>query len=251
MNLPPDDLLLGLFLVFVRVGTCMMLLPGFSAAQIPPRIRLFVSFAVSLAVFPLVEPQLATAGLSSDPAALLQRIAAETMTGAVFALPIRFFIAALSFMGETVTQMIGLNPIPGIQTEDGQSGTALSAFLNAAAVTLFFTMGLHANAILAVAASFQLVPLGEFPEFTGSMLRLRDSLSDAFLTVLRLSGPFIIFAIAINLLAGIINKLTPQIPVYFIATPFLIAGGVALLYFVGDDILVLFVSALSGLIGLE
>ena len=49
--------------------------------------------------------------------------------------------------------------------------------------------------------------------------------------------------------AGVINKLTPQIPVYFVATPFLIAGGMALFYFIGDDILALFIAALSDLGG--
>ena len=30
---------------------------------------------------------------------------------------------------------------------------------------------------------------------------------------------------------GILNKLTPQIPVYFVSLPFIICGGLALMYF--------------------
>ncbi len=30
---------------------------------------------------------------------------------------------------------------------------------------------------------------------------------------------------------GLINKLAPQIPVYFISTPYVLAGGLLLLYF--------------------
>lgn len=249
MNVPADDLVIGLFLVFTRIGTCLMLLPGFSAAQTPMRIRLFIAFAVSLAVFPSIAGNLELAGIAGDPTNLLHRIAAEMVTGAAFALPIRFFLAALSFMGETVTQMIGLNAIPGVPLEEGQAVTTLSAMFNAAAVTLFFILGLHANAILAVAGTFQVIHLGEFPDLADMVVRLRDGLSDAFFTVLRLAAPFIIFTISVNLLSGVINKLTPQIPVYFILTPFLIAGGLALLYWLGDDIVALFMTALTQAIG--
>lgn len=249
MNLPGDEVLLGLFLVFARVGTCLMLLPGFSVAQIVPRLRLFVAFAVTLAVFPLVQPQIQTAGITADPSGLFAKIAAEMVTGAAFALPIRFLLGAISFMGEAVMQLVGLNPIPGVVMEEGQGSTVLSAFFSTAAIVLFFTLGLHANAILAVAASYRIVPLGEFADMTGVMVRLRDGLSDAFITVLRLSAPFLIYAIAINFVSGVVNKLTPQIPVYFVATPFLIAGGAVLLYWIGDDILALFTAALAQAIG--
>lgn len=249
MTLPGDEVLLALFLVFARVGTCLMLLPGFSAAQVLTRLRLFIAFAITLAVFPLVQPQIETAGISADPSNLFVKIAAEMVTGAAFALPIRFLIGALSFMGETVMQIIGLNPIPGVVMEEGQASAVLSAFLTTSAVVLFFTLGLHANAILAVAASYRFVPLGEFADPAGIMTRLRDGISDAFILVLRLSAPFLIFAIAINLVSGVVNKLTPQIPVYFVATPFLIAGGAVLLYWIGDDILALFVAAMADMIG--
>lgn len=249
MNLPGDEVLLALFLVFARVGTCLMLLPGFSAAQVLPRLRLFVAFAITLAVFPLVQPQISTAGIAPDPSSLFVKIAAEMLTGATFALPIRFLLGALAFMGETVMQIIGLNPIPGVVMDEGQASTVLSAFLTTSAVVLFFTLGLHANAILAIAASYQLVPLGELLAQEGIVARLRDGLSDAFVTVLRLSAPFLIFAIATNFVSGVVNKLTPQIPVYFVATPFLIAGGAVLLYWIGDDILALFVAEMANLIG--
>ncbi|MCG6859112.1 MAG: flagellar biosynthetic protein FliR [Salaquimonas sp.] len=249
MNLPGDEVLLALFLVFARVGTCLMLLPGFAAAQILQRLRLFIAFAITLAVFPLVEPQINTAGITTEPAGLFLKIAAEMATGAAFALPIRFLFGALSFMGESIMQMIGLNPIPGIMMEEGQADTTLSAFFNTSAIVLFFALGLHANAILAIASSYQLVPLGEFADFTGIMVRLRDGISDAFVTVLRLMAPFLIYALAINFVSGIVNKLTPNIPVYFVATPFLIAGGAILLYWIGDDILALFVTVLSQVIG--
>jgi flagellar biosynthetic protein FliR len=44
---------------------------------------------------------------------------------------------------------------------------------------------------------------------------------------------------------GVANKLTPQIPVYFISLPFVIAGGMFLLYFTIGEFLRLFISSFS------
>jgi flagellar biosynthetic protein FliR len=44
----------------------------------------------------------------------------------------------------------------------------------------------------------------------------------------------------INFLFGIMNKLAPQIPVYFVSFPFVLAGGLLLFYFTFTEILRLF-----------
>jgi flagellar biosynthetic protein FliR len=44
---------------------------------------------------------------------------------------------------------------------------------------------------------------------------------------------------------GILGKLTPQIPVYFISIPFVLAGGGMILYFTSSEILQLFVGGFS------
>ena len=39
---------LGAFVLFCRIGGCLMLAPGFSNTQIPTQVRLFVALAVTL-----------------------------------------------------------------------------------------------------------------------------------------------------------------------------------------------------------
>ena len=39
---------IGAFVLFCRIGACLMLAPGFSNAQIPAQVRLFVALAVTL-----------------------------------------------------------------------------------------------------------------------------------------------------------------------------------------------------------
>ena len=60
---------------------------------------------------------------------------------------------------------------------------------------------------------------------------------------LRIASPFIVFAVVVNLAIGLVNRLTPQIPVYFISGPFVIAGGLILFYFVSGAMVAAFMTA--------
>ena len=60
------------------------------------------------------------------------------------------------------------------------------------------------------------------------LARLADAFSSTFILALQISSPFIVYALIINLMVGIANKMVPQIPVYFISTPFVLAGGLLL-----------------------
>ncbi|TIV22941.1 MAG: flagellar biosynthetic protein FliR, partial [Mesorhizobium sp.] len=55
------------------------------------------------------------------------------------------------------------------------------------------------------------------------------------------TSAFVAYAILVNLTIGFVNKLTPQIPVYFISLPFVIAGGMIIFYFAVGTLLSLFV----------
>lgn len=66
-----------------------------------------------------------------------------------------------------------------------------------------------------------------------------------FLIALQLCSPFIIFGIIINLAFGLLNKLTPQVPVYFLALLFTLAGGLILFLFTAKFILTGFIQAFA------
>ena len=62
------------------------------------------------------------------------------------------------------------------------------------------------------------------------LITLTDTLRASTDLMLRLASPFLIYGLMFNVGIGLINKLAPQIPVFFISTPFLLAGGLFLLY---------------------
>ncbi|MFK7903261.1 MAG: flagellar biosynthetic protein FliR [Nitratireductor sp.] len=231
--------LIGLFLVFARTASWVMILPGFSGAQVPMQFRLYIAFALTVCIAFILDNNL-NFGTTIEPSILLGLIGVEMAVGAVLALPIRFLFMALSFLGEFVTQIIGLNPIPGTPIGDTQPSTVLSSTLNIAALTIMFSSGMHMHFIFGMADSFTVFPVGAGIDVSLFTENLVDNLNSFFSTMMRLCAPFLVYAVIMNLVAGLINKLTPAVPIYFVSAPFVIGGGIFLLIFIGDDILFLF-----------
>jgi len=89
------------------------------------------------------------------------------------------------------------------------------------------------------------VPVSKQLATNFGLLRIVDALTDGFLLALRISAPFIVYSLMINLMFGILGKLTPQIPVYFISIPFVLAGGGMILFFTSTEILQIFIGGFS------
>ena len=227
------------FVVFIRTAGCIMLLPGFSMTQIPMQVRLFFAVGMSCAIFMLVE---STLSIRAEPtvADVTGLIFSELIIAAALALSVRFLFLALSFLGEIIMTFMGLNPIPGTPIGEDQATTTLSSLFNITAVVMFFSTGLVLQFMAALVSSFSALPPGFLVNGGGLVESLSENLSHFFNIVIRLGSPIIIYAIILNAISGLVNKLTPQIPVYFVSAPFLICGGLVALIWIADDIILLF-----------
>lgn len=60
---------------------------------------------------------------------------------------------------------------------------------------------------------------------------------------LRIVSPFLVFSVLVNFAVGLTNRLVPNVQVFFLSTPFLILGGLALLYVTVKPLLQAFINA--------
>jgi flagellar biosynthetic protein FliR len=241
----PETVLL-VFLLFCRIGGCLMLMPGFSSARVPPQIRLFIALSLTLALAPMLEPSL-RAVLSNIPSTkVLILIVSEVTVGALIGLMGRIFFLALQFMATATSMFIGFGSMPGAPIEDGEPLPAVTTLITLTATVLLFLTDQHWEVLRALLASYVALPVNEPFAIDFSLPKLVDALSSAFTIALQISSPFLVYALIVNLMVGIANKLIPQIPVYFIATPFVLAGGFVILYLTIDESLRLFMAGFMG-----
>lgn len=243
MSALAPETLLAVFAIFCRVGACLMIAPGFSSSQIPVRIRLYIAIAVALAVSPmLVEEVRPTLG-NGTGIEILGVVFSELATGFLIGFVARLLFMALQMIAVAITQAIGLSVMPGMAMEDQEQSPELATLLTLAATTLMFVAGLHIELIRGLIDSYATIPAGTGFDPRLALASIADKAGTAFLAAIRIGSPFIVYSILVNFAIGITNKLTPQIPVYFIATPFVMFGGLFLLLFTIYNFLGYFVVA--------
>jgi len=239
------EVLLHAFLIFCRIGACLMLMPGFSSPRVPVRLRLLMAGGITLALTPFALPAFATVGADPGPATLLRLIVSETMTGALIGLMARFFFLALQTIATAMATASGLGQLPGLPMDEAEASAPFVTLITMTAATLMFVTNQHAEVIRVLAGSYARIAPGTAFDAQAGLIQLADRASDSFFLALRIGSPFMIYGVVVNLAIGLMNKLTPQIPVYFISLPFVIAGGLFLLYFTGPEALRLFITAFS------
>ena len=235
MSEAASALVFALFLIFCRIGTCLMLMPGFSSSRIPAQVRLFLSFAITLALSPIILPQIEPLLVGASDADRLHLIASELLNGFFIGLLGRVFLIALSFAGHVIANAIGMGQAMGPVFEDGPDPT-ISTLITFTATTLIFVLNLHAEIARALVASYSAMPAANGFSIQASLINI----AEAFMLCLRISSPFVLYAVIVNFAIGLANKLTPTIPIYFISLPFVLAGGLVLFGYVIGDFLILF-----------
>ncbi|MDH4983629.1 flagellar biosynthetic protein FliR [Hyphomicrobium sp. D-2] len=237
---------LATFLIFCRIGTCLMLMPGFGAQRVPMRVRLFIAVSLTFALAPLLVPEVepATTG-NVAPVALLGLVASEALVGAILGLMARMFLLSLQFAGAAIGMLIGLSNTPDTMIDEDEPAASLTTLITLTATVLIFLTELHWEMLRAVVDSYGTVPVPHQLAANFGLVKLVDAVTDGFMLALRICSPFIVYSLLVNLLFGILGKLTPQIPVYFISIPFVLAGGGFILYFTSAEFLQIFIVTFS------
>ncbi|EYS91028.1 flagellar biosynthetic protein FliR [Bartonella bacilliformis str. Heidi Mejia] len=236
-SVPLNQLVLLAMLVFARVGACLMLMPGVSSIRIPVQVRLFIAVSFSLIILPMVADFFKDFGEKPDFALFVRALCAEMLIGVTFGVIAHVYLWALQFMATIIAMSMGYSGQPGHNVIDSTPETQVAHLLVLVGVMLFFASDLHMFAIRGLLASYDVVSPVFIPNPEAALIDYRDALSKAFLTTLRIAAPFIVYAVLVNIAVGLVNKLTPNIPVYFISLPFVVAGGLFLLYFIMPEIL--------------
>ncbi|BAF86653.1 MULTISPECIES: flagellar biosynthesis protein FliR [Azorhizobium] len=242
--IPLDVSILSAFLVFCRIGSCIMMMPGLSGYRLPVRVRLLLAVAVSLAILPLMYDDLVNFIRNANSAQLLLSIGTEMATGAIIGTLARIFYLMLQMMLVAIAQFIGLSSPMGLP-EDGEVLPSLATLMILAATTMMFLTDQHYEMLRGLIASYRQIPVGVGFGGRGALIQASDQLSAALMIAMRLASPFLIYSLIINFAVGLINKLVPQIPVYFISAPFILLGGLILLYGLSDQMLTAFSAAFN------
>lgn len=229
MILPSDQIILAAFLAFCRVGACFMIMPGLSSARVPFQVRLFVAIGATFAITVHLWDSL-TPFVSREPAVLAGLVVSELLIGSLIGLVTRIYVLALQFIGSTIAMVTGYGNMVTGAVEENDAQAPITNLITFTALMLLFIMNFHHDVLKALVNSYRVAPPDVLFNPGSALTDLIDTLGQSFMVMVQLGSPFIAYGIVVNLAVGLLNKLTPQIPIYFISLPFVLVGGLLLMY---------------------
>jgi flagellar biosynthesis protein FliR len=233
------DYPLLVFLVFCRVGAALMLLPGFSSPRFPPMVRLSVAVILSIALTPYLDLQMSDLPRHDVAGSIVSAVAGELLVGIAIGVTGSFFLHAVRFAGDVISNCIGLGGIPGQPVDSNDPLGQISSILTLSVTLMIFVTDMHLMAIGGLVSSYKVIGIGAPPNSRDFTPFLNTGLRDAFLLALQIASPFIVFSLLTNLIAGLLGRMAPKVSIYFSITGVMAVAGLLLLALASPQILML------------
>lgn len=221
-----QDILWISFVVFLRVGAMMSLMPGFGEQSVPQRVRLIIAFAFTLIVLPALITEIPDQDTLA-PLDVLRIILVEVLAGLALGIAVRLFVLALQTAASIAAQSTSLSQVFGGVGVDPQP--AIGSILLVSGLAIAVMSGLHLQAVKLILLSYQIMPSGAFPAPEDLSAWGLRQITHAFALAFTLAAPFVIASLIYNVALGVINKAMPQLMVAFVGAPAITAGGLLLM----------------------
>lgn len=211
------------FIVFLRIGSAMAVLPGYGERSVPVRVKLVLALAFTVIIAPAVSGSVAP--LVMEPGTVLTCIATESLIGLAMGLVLRLMVLALEMAGAMAAQSTSLSQLFGT---GGEPMPSMSHLLVAGGLALAMIAGLHVRLAEVLILSYDALPPGAFPDAAAIRGWGIGHIARAFARAFSLAAPFVMAALIYNLALGAINRAMPQLMVAFVGAPALTAGALVL-----------------------
>lgn len=215
-------------IIFLRLGSALMVMPGFMSSYINARIRLLIAITMTIVVIPFLSKDLPPAPMETGE--ILRLCLFEITYGIFLGLCMQVMFQALSLAGNYGGQAIGFSNAqifdPSFQTQSLVIGT----FLSITALTVVFITDLHHLMISAVIESYQAFPVGASLPVDDFAKFLAKTLNQSFIVGFKLGSPFIAFTIIFYTGMGLVSRLMPQLNIFFLSLPLQIYLGLGVLF---------------------
>jgi flagellar biosynthetic protein FliR len=230
-------------LIFARVGSMVMVLPGIGEANLPARARLTLALVLTAVLFPLQRQTFSIDLKSFSP--VLLTLGQEILIGLLLGLTARLTISALQVAGSVAAQQLGLGFVTAVDPTQEQQSVMMGNFLAVLGVTMIFATDLHHLIIIALSDSYTLFRPGETPLSGDAAALVTGTIAVAFRIGVQLAAPFLVFGLLFNFGLGILSRLMPQMQVFFVGLPLSIMIGFGILFLVVGAMMTTFIDHLG------
>jgi flagellar biosynthetic protein FliR len=213
--------------IFCRVGSAVMLLPGFGEAYVPARVRLCFALMFSLALMPMLADKIPV--LPADLDRFVMILATEIGIGLFFGSLCRIIMMAVLSAGSIIALQTGIANALSVDPTTAQQAAVTGNFLIVVTLVLIFATGLDHTTLQALVGTYAVMPPGQLPPLGDFANFGARAVADSFTLALQMSAPFLVYILIFTGAMGLLARLMPTLQVFFVAMPAQLLIGLGLL----------------------
>ncbi|MGE5027678.1 MAG: flagellar biosynthetic protein FliR [Betaproteobacteria bacterium] len=218
---------------FVRILALVASAPILGNPSIPLRVKIGLSFAVSIILVPILG---AMPQVEPGSAIGLLILAQQIVIGVAMGFAMRIIFTAVEMAGQIIGSQMGLGFATFFDPQNAAQTPVLGQFLGMISTLAFLAMNGHLLMIEVLAQSFQALPVMAQPFAATGWRAFVGWGKEIFLAGLLLSMPIMAALLITNLALGVMTRAAPQLNVFSVGFPITLAAGfvvliVALPYF--------------------
>lgn len=216
-----------LMLLFARLGAAFMLMPVFGNSAVFVRARLLIALLFAFLMLPVLGGRLPPMPVS--PLALFVLILSEVTIGLFFGVMMQMLLTPVDLAGSFISYSVGISNAFIFDANLQQQSQVMTGFLTLTAITLVVAVDAHHLMLRGLVGTYDVFQPGEGLPTADLAQTMARTGADAFRVGLELAAPLVVFSFAFNTGLGLVNRLVPQMQVFFVGMPLQILGGIFLL----------------------
>jgi flagellar biosynthetic protein FliR len=226
------------FLVFCRLIGLMLSMPFLGQIEISSRFRVLAALAFSFLLLPILSVNVVNPMMSFVSVAVL--CAREILIGYFVGLVGRMLMMILDCAGMIISAQMGLSSATIFNPSLSGQGPLTSAIMLLFGTAVFLSLDLHHLMFRGFVKSYYLFPidgnlmLGDISKGYTHLFSLIFSMG------LQLAMPFIIVFIVLQVGFGLMNRMIPQMQIFFVSLPLQLWGGLMVFLITGGSIIIRF-----------
>ncbi len=213
------QLLLAYALLMGRILPVILLTPFLGGEAVPSEVKLGLGVMIGMVLYPAIIS--VSANIPISPVLLIALMLKELFIGLSMAFVVNIVFEAANVGGSLIDTMSGITQAQ-LMVPQLQQNVSLFANLKIQLVTVIFvTLSGHHVVIGAFGESLEMVALDQYPRFSHGFWPFFELILRVFgdLTriALALASPVLLATFLTDLALGMINRVAPQVQVFFVA----------------------------------
>ena len=214
-------------LIITRISMIFFIVPFFGNVNIPVRIKIALSFFLSLIITNSVDYSAVSYQGMLGYSIL---IAQEAVTGLLIGIGSGFTLYILNFSGHMLDMEIGFSMAMEMDPTTQVQTTISATFLTAVFMLMFIASDMHYFLIDAVVDSYKVIPIGEGIVSPNLYKIFVQYVIDYFVIGFRIILPVFACILVINVILGILARIAPQMNMFVFGMQLKVFAGLSLIF---------------------